>query len=452
MFYKKYPSIPTFLDLNATNTRKNKLLKMSLSATARLMHEYGTEGIQEILDDVNQYITESLEKLQNLPIDKELAKKEPNNLEEIKKLRPDAKRELWEVFDEKVYRDKLKGAMYSRFAGCIIGAAVEFWEIEDMEQWAKETGNEFPPTNYWKKTPVPYRLKYNYSQCRELTRDYMDGVPVDDDIAYTLLGLLIAEDYGIDFTTEDVGKAWLKYLSTAATAEFITLENLKNNIPWDKVGEINNPFCQWIGADIRSDPFAYMAPGLPEKAACMAYNDAYISHRRNGIYGEMYFSAVQSAAFAVNDPIKALELGLNEIPKKCALYNEIIWALEEGTKIKNFRQAREKMDIRYKGMDRVHTINNAALTIWGIMIGKTDIEKVISETVAMGMDNDCTAATAGSIVGAVTGFDAVPKKWYDRWNNIVKSYLIGHPIFKLDDLVDRFTLQAAKQFNKDITK
>ena len=38
----------------------------------------------------------------------------------------------------------------------------------------------------------------------------MSGVPVDDDIAYTLLGLLIAEEYGPDFSTADVGTAWLE--------------------------------------------------------------------------------------------------------------------------------------------------------------------------------------------------------------------------------------------------
>ena len=49
-----------------------------------------------------------------------------------------------------------------------------------------------------------------------------------------------------------------------------------------------------------------MAPGYPEKAAEMAYNDAYLSHRRNGIYGEMFFSAVQSAAFTVDTAVEQL--------------------------------------------------------------------------------------------------------------------------------------------------
>ncbi len=63
----------------------------------------------------------------------------------------------------------------------------------------------------------------------------------------------------------------------------------------------NNPYCEWIGADIRSDGWAYAAPGWPELAAEFANRDARLSHRWNGIYGEMFFSAAISAAFATSD-------------------------------------------------------------------------------------------------------------------------------------------------------
>lgn len=60
----------------------------------------------------------------------------------------------------------------------------------------------------------------------------------------------------------------------------------------------------------------------------------------------------------------------------------------------------------------------------------------------MGMDNDCTAATAGSIVGATVGKKGIPARWYKGFNNTVHSYLIGRRKFTISGLVKRFATQA----------
>src|SRR5574341_1407853 len=275
-------------------------------------------------------------------------------------------------------------------AGCILGAPVEGCSPHFMEDLARENGDPFPPTDYWKHVPQPFELHNEYSPREAYTRTKMNGVPVDDDLVYTLLGLFVIEEYGPDFSTEDVGRAWLKYLPFAYSAEDVTLRNLKAGIPALEAGVSENPFTQWIGADIRSDPWGYMAPGYPELAAEMAHRDAYLSHRRQGIYGEMFFSAAIAAAFQVEDPLEAIQIGLTEIPADCQLARHIRWALTEAPRIKTYRQAREAVEQRFAGMATVHTVNNACLTIFGLAIGKTDFSRVIGETVAMGMDNDCT--------------------------------------------------------------
>ena len=152
-----------------------------------------------------------------------------------------------------------------------------------MESLAVENGDCFPPTDYWSTVPDPLKLRYEFSTRESYTRDKLNGVPVDDDIVYTLLGLLIAESHGVNFTTVNVGESWLRYLPYACTAEEITLKNLKNGHSAMTAAEIDNPYDELIGADIRSDPWGYMAPSWPEFAAEMAYRDAYISHRKNGI-------------------------------------------------------------------------------------------------------------------------------------------------------------------------
>ncbi len=419
-----------------------KNLVNNIEEFAKLKTEYGSKGVGELIGEIRTYLKSALEKVKCLPTDRYLADKEPNEYYKIMMLRPDGPRKMWEGFDEKLYREKLEGALLARLAGCTLGAPVEGWSIEQMQRWAEYSGDSFPPVDYWSYTKNPGEERYRVNKWEDFTKSRLDKVPTDDDIAYTLLGLLIAEEYGTEFTTDNVAEAWLKYLPMACTAEAIALSNLKAGMPSFAAAEKNNPYCQWIGAAIRSDPWAYIAPGYPEKAARMAYRDAFLSHRRNGIYGEMFFSAAQSAAFAVDNAVDAIKIGLTEIPSECALAKDIRWALEVSENIRDYRDARKAVDERFKDMSPVHTNNNACLTVFGLIIGGNDVTKVLSQTVAMGLDNDCTAATAGSIVGAIVGKEGIPTHWYERFNNKIYSYLNGIEVFRIDDVVERFTKLA----------
>ena len=417
-----------------------------LAEYAKLQYEYGADRgkIEEILGEAKAALEKARDRLLALPGDAGLAAREPDALEAIRALRPAAERALWKRFDAGRYAGRLAGALLGRMAGCTLGAIVEGWSIESMRDWAKWTGDNFPPTNYWSAARTPNGRRYEVSTCYDYTLPGLKCVPVDDDVTYTILGLLIAEDYGLDFTVDDVGDAWVKYLPYACTAEDVALKNLKAGVPAAGAADIGNPFVQWIGADIRSDPWGYLAPGLPEKAAKMAWTDAWISHRRNGIYGEMYFSAVIAAAFAANDAAEALRLGLNEIPKDCLLAKDVEWALERGKSIKDYAEARLAVDGRLGGMSGVHTNNNACLTIFGLMIGGEDFTRCIGETVAMGYDNDCTAATVGSVFGAAYGAEAIPAYWHRPFNNTVLTYINGHPKFDIGDVQKRFAALAEK--------
>lgn len=429
----KYPTIP---DLHQ--------LSDQLVSYTQLKHEYGARGMEGILKAAQAALEGAVSQMSKLPVDKAHARRELSDYYGILRLRPKGPRRLLNKFNHKTYRQKVEGALLGRMAGCTLGAPVEGWTVDKMRKLALETEVAFPPVDYWVRVPDPLETRYAISRREAYTRDKMKGVPVDDDIAYTLLGLLIVEEYGPRFTVAQVGKAWLKYLPFACTAEAVALDNLKKKIPADKAAEIDNPFPEWIGAAIRADSWGYLAPGWPERAAHMAYRDAYLSHRRNGLYGEMFWAAAISAAFAVKDPVEALKIGLTEIPKECELARAIRWALKLAPRIRNYKHARQAVDKRFPDMSIVNTINNACLTVWGITIGGRDLTKVLGEIVAMGLDNDCTAATAGSIVGAVVGKRGIPRRWYRRFNNTVESYLKGKRRFSISGLVDRFTRQTLR--------
>ena len=419
-----------------------------LNEYASLMTEYQADGIEDIMGGTAKYLEQAIDKILKLPMNKELLKNEPDGLDEIKALRAGGKRAYCEGLPEN-YEDRLAGALLGRIAGCLLGSIVEGYEIKDMQNLAKANGDDCPPTDYWTKAPgPPGTLRYWKSPIEDYTRGNMRFAPVDDDIMYTMEGLLIMEEYGKDFTTENVGESWLKYVPYGYTAEEAALRNLKKGFKGEAAALDHNPYLQLIGADIRSDPWAYMAPGHPELAAEFAYRDAMLTHRRNGVYGAMYFAAAEAIAFCVDDPMDALKLAMNEIPQDCLLARSLRWAFKECPNIHSYLEAREAVNKRFPDMPIAHTLNNACLTVFGIHLGGRDFTKVISNTVAMGLDNDCTAATAASIVGAVIGKENLPEHWYRPFNNTVLSYLNGIEEFKIDDLLERFKAQAVKNVCK----
>ena len=76
--------------------------------------------------------------------------------------------------------------------------------------------------------------------------------------------------------------------------------------------------------------------------------------------------------------------------------------------------------------------------VFSLMLGGDDFDKCISECIAIGLDNDCTGATVGSIIGAFLGIEGIPSHWYDRFNDKIMTYIIGHGEFSLEDAVKRF--------------
>jgi ADP-ribosylglycohydrolase len=396
--------------------------------------------------EARKFIEEAIRRIRSITPQPDYKYIEPDNLDAIKELRPDGPRVLSLNLPDDILYDKILGAWLGRAAGCILGAPVEGRERVFIEAWANKLGQPYPLAEYWNDYLGVTRKHYS-EPIDNFIKGNIDHAGTDDDLVYTVLGLLILEEYGLDFTSEDVGKAWLKYLTIACTAEHIALENLKKGLVPPETALVDNPYSEWIGADIRSDPWAYAAPGLPEMAAEFGYRDARISHTRNGIYGEMFFSAVISAAFAVKNVREALEIGLTEIPKTSRMAETVIETMGWIDKDRDWDKTWNRIAEKYNGMHIVHTLNNAAHTISALLYADGDFERAVAFAVMAGLDTDCTAATAGSIMGAILGAKNIPQKWIAPLNDRLTTYLIGQEEQKFSDLAQR-TLVIAKQSRK----
>ncbi|MCQ2436125.1 MAG: ADP-ribosylglycohydrolase family protein [Clostridia bacterium] len=360
---------------------------------------------------------------------------QPDKLDEILALRPEGADAPAKKPDD-LY-NRMKGALVGRFAGCVLGIPVENYSLSAMESIAIDNHMQYPPVDYWTGTNAPDRIHYRVNKRTDYLKQNLDKVPVDDDITYTLLNLLLLEKYGKNYTVDDVGQLWLDILPYACTAEDEALHQLMAGTHAEYAANFNS-YVEWIGAAIRADAFGYAEAGNPAAAAKLSYNDAYLSHRKNGIYGEMFCAASVAAAFTAKTPLDAVREGMKQIPKESELYQALEWAFSVEDQVTNYLSARDLVQFKFKGMHPVHTINNMCLIVFALMLGGNDFTKCIGNCVAMGLDNDCTGATVGSIVGACIGFDKIPPHWYENFNDTVATYITGHETFSLEDCVKRF--------------
>jgi len=389
---------------------------------------------------------------------------EPSDLAEIRALRPRGPRQIPLEISAEALRDRLLGAWLGRAAGCMLGKPVEGWDREAIRE-ALEHAGEFPLKEYiaypseavLKDERTPAAVRHLTRRPKAWYRGEFDRMARDDDMDYPLIALHLLEEYGLDFTTEHVGRVWqlkLPYLQVY-TAERVAYRNLINGLRPPETATFQNPYREWIGADIRADLWGWVCAGHPERAAELAYRDARLSHVKNGIYGEMFFAAAMAGSFGVSTVDEALQIGLTEIPKECRLAEAVVqtmrWCHEDG----DFQKTTDRIHQTYGHYHRVHTINNAALTVMGLLYAerarqgstKSRLDDAICLTVMGGWDTDCTGATAGSLVGSLEGATRLPQKWVAPFNDRLESIVIGMTDNRFTDLAERTMAQLQQVAN-----
>ena len=418
-----------------------------IKAELKQMREQGcnTQEIEiRILESINNENCEDsefislYEELTSLPVDPSFAFDEPSTLEEIKALRPDARRHFERVrngvpLDSDTLYDCVYGAWLGRAAGCALGKPVEGWPKARIDKYLKEAG-ALPLDNY-----LPYIKKQMPRIHIPSSRDNIEYMDRDDDMDFTILGLLALEHAGADISARSIANMWISKMPFAKvyTAERAAYRNFTQSIWPPKSAAHRNPFREYIGAQIRADIFGYVAPGLPERAAQLAFTDASISHKKNGIYGEMFVAAMIAAAFITDKAEEIIAAGLGEIPANCrlagAVRDTLCWCQQES----DWEVVWGKIYNHYGHYHTVHTINNAALVVMGVYYGCKDFELGIVSSVRAGWDTDCNGATVGSILGIVFGAKALPHKWVGVLNNRLISAVSGETDNQISDLAQR---------------
>ncbi len=322
--------------------------------------------------------------------------------------------------------DRIYGGWLGRCIGCTLGKPIENIGTSDEVETYLRGHNAYPLVDY-----VPAFSLADHPNAtpnaHSAQKGNFDAMPRDDDLDYTILNLRLLEQYGMNFTTEQVAQMWLQHLAynNIYTAERIAYANLVKQYSPRETAEHRNPFREFIGAQIRADIFGYTAPGDPANAARRAFMDARLSHVRNGIYGEMMVAAMVASAFAALDVETVVQAGLAAVPPRSRLAEALWTVIEQVQRGDSWQTVASWIGREFSDFDLIHVIPNACVVVLALLRGEGDFGQTILIAAMCGLDADCNTATAGSVMGTLLGAQAIPSMWAAPLNDRVESSVMN---------------------------
>ncbi|MDD3242978.1 MAG: ADP-ribosylglycohydrolase family protein [Eubacteriales bacterium] len=343
------------------------------------------------------------------------------------------------VMHLKEYRDRVLGCWLGKNIGGTLGAPLECLRgVFDVDFYTQKLGGE----------PLP-----------------------NDDLDLQLVWLNAAEEYGRAVNASVLGEYWQTYITPNWSEYGIGKSNLRMGLVPPLSGYVGNNNRDSCGAFIRSELWACLMPGHPELAVRYAYEDAIVDHSHEGVYGEVFFAAIQSAAFVEHDRDTLIDIGLSYLPADCGIRRGIDCVRSCYAKGMDWKAARRAvlqcvpgsfgMLVGYQDRAPEEDIpvgplgydapSNVAITVLGWLYGENDFARSLCIAVGCGEDADCTAATLGAILGIIQGAQQLPQKWIEPLGHGIVTCSInaangGITLPKTVDALTERVLRLAPQF------
>ena len=442
-----------------------QLMKADLKAYAKMLYLQGYKlDVEKVcaeidaLPDSYDAICSYGDTLLDLPVRQDYGYNEPYALPDIQAQRPKERHDvIVPPYREQLLRpvtlkDKIYGGVYGRVAACMLGKPFERSLTAEQIRDYLSAVNAYPLNDY-----VPVYSPYSYIayNTEPSCREYLRYAQADDDTSYFIVALRVLENYGRDFTTQDVAHEWIDNLANLVAwgPSRISYRKLVNQkwfhdtpLPtgkeWEHFLTFANTGEEQIDAMIRADAYGLVSPMRPAEAAALAYKDAVLTNRHTGLYASMWVAGCIAAAFYYRDPVTVIQCGLEQIPENSRYAEAVRTALEICASTDTWEQAYPEINRRWGHLGHAGTINETAAIINALVHSKdsrgfVDYGKAICTTVMHGWDTDCSAATCGCIAGVMSGYSGIDRKWLEPLHNTFYTYAALENDHRISAFADR---------------
>ncbi|MGD9568840.1 MAG: ADP-ribosylglycohydrolase family protein [Sedimentibacter sp.] len=309
--------------------------------------------------------------------------------------------------NSEIFKDQIKAAWMSQFIGAAMGTMVEGYTSKNLYE-------AFGDVKDYIRQPNTY----------------------NDDITFEIAFLDAFKDKGYKVTSKDIALSWIGLIPVGWSAEELTLRNIRAGMMPPESAKWNNPFNEWIGAQMRGAICGIVAPGNPRLAAELAWKDGEVSHINNGILGEVFNAVMISLSF-VNDDVKDIvKKAISTIPSDSEYYSVVKFALDCCLKYSDWHVALAECEKKYIKYNWIHAYPNACCEIIALMYGEGDYEKTLNIITMCGIDADCNAGMIMPVLGIQKGMRIIPNRLISPAFEKLVTYMRHYEEIKLDVLVD----------------
>ena len=271
---------------------------------------------------------------------------------------------------------------------------------------------------------MPMELKFS--------PEMVDTMLPNDDLDLQVLWLEVLEKKGLGFTSKDLLEAFCENCDYSPGEYAVMRKNYEKRIFPPYSGSFNNDFYRdGMGCPIRSEIWACISPGEPQKAAELAGRDGIIDHAFESVCAERYFAAAEALAFDNSDIKAVLRDALKYVPGDSRFAAFVPKVLELCEAYDNIKDVLTEILFMVGHPDCTNMFQNMGITIAALIFGEGDMIKTGMLALNCGFDTDCTCASAGALLGIILGEKEIIKRY--GWSDI--RYVLGVRASRRSDLV-----------------
>lgn len=230
----------------------------------------------------------------------------------------------------------------------------------------------------------------------------------NDDTDLQLLWLHALEEHGPRLGGPELAREWREHVDAPWCEYGYAARNLAEGLLPPQSGRHNNWFFgENMGCPIRSEIWGAVCPGSPAAAARYAGLDASLDHFGAAVDAERFLAALEAAVFLESDLRRLIETGLSQVPSE-GRFARMVGDVLDWQRRLPWRTVRERIVQVHGDPCSLHALPNLGFTILALLEGQGDLAATVALAINAGWDTDCTAATAGAIIGGIAGADGLP--------------------------------------------